>query len=222
MHGKSETMRRRQGRIAMNILIQPLWFFFSKGPKGNTGLKGEKGDQGIRGATSSMYSSFPGIRTSGIQGPKGSKGDIGLRGEKGSSGDAGPVFVPVGKDCIISYYSSTVAYIVPPKITAKPVDAVGKQGGRAVFECIATGYPKPTIHWRKQHGIVPSRAAMSKTHRQKLIITALRREDRGVYVCVAQNMFGIAEAEATLSVIGKENVDGLKRLYAVHSRFSCV
>ena len=44
--------------------------------------------------------------------------------------------LPVTQRCI----SSTVAYSVPSEIRTKPVDAVGKQCGRAVFECIATGY----------------------------------------------------------------------------------
>ena len=72
-----------------------------------------------------------------------------------------------------------------------------------MFECKATGYPKPAIHWRKQHGVIPNRAGISPTHRHKFVINDLGLEDKGVYVCVAENVFGVAETEARLSIVGR-------------------
>ena len=72
-----------------------------------------------------------------------------------------------------------------------------------MFECKATGYPKPTIHWRKQHGVVSSRAGILPNYHHKFVITDLKLEDDGVYVCVAENVFGVAESSAQLRIHGQ-------------------
>ncbi|EDV19547.1 uncharacterized protein TRIADDRAFT_33302, partial [Trichoplax adhaerens] len=60
-------------------------------------------------------------------------------------------------------------------------------GGDVILQCIATGFPIPTIQWQKVGGPLPfGRYRFDKWGRQ-LTITNLRKEDAGNYSCTAMN-----------------------------------
>ncbi|XP_065844103.1 contactin-5-like [Oscarella lobularis] len=140
-------------------------------------FQGPKGDTGSDGKR-------------GEKGEKGDQGMQGLKGSKGAKGDMGPR----GKLGPLSIS------VVPPTFIYKPKDFIGIRGGTAVFECKTTGFPKPTIRWRKEGAQLPSHAIVSVHYRNKLTITNLKQDDEGQYVCVAENIFGIAESSAQLAI----------------------
>ncbi|XP_065844104.1 roundabout homolog 2-like [Oscarella lobularis] len=138
-------------------------------------VQGPKGDTGSEGRQGEKGGKGP-------QGPKGPKGD---KGDQGPRGNSGPLSISV----------------VPPTFVFKPKDLVGVRGGTAEFECKVTGFPKPTIYWRKAGSEqLPPNARVSVHYRNKLTITYLRQHDEGQYICIAENVFGVAESPAQLSI----------------------
>ncbi|XP_065843905.1 contactin-5-like isoform X2 [Oscarella lobularis] len=136
------------------------------------GPKGDTGSEGRRGEK-------------GNEGPPGPKGPKGDKGDPGPRGNSGPLSISV----------------VPPTFLFKPKDFVGIRDGSAEFECKVTGFPKPTIYWRKE-GLqqLPPHARVSVHYRNKLTITNLNQDDEGQYICIAENVFGVAESSAQLFV----------------------
>ncbi|XP_058265899.1 cell adhesion molecule L1-like a isoform X1 [Hemibagrus wyckioides] len=65
------------------------------------------------------------------------------------------------------------------------------QGQDLEIECIAEGFPTPTINWTKIGGKLPKRTNI-KNHGKMLIITSVTEEDSGKYKCKAQNSAGEA------------------------------
>ena len=66
-------------------------------------------------------------------------------------------FLPLVRYLLEGFCIVIIMRVDPPQFIARPFDTIGKQGGQAVFESKAT---KPAIHWRKQHGVIPSRALL--------------------------------------------------------------
>ena len=93
----------------------------------------------------------------------------------------------------------------PPLITKSPADFVASEGDTAVFECAATGNPRPTIRWRRlgDSSLPTSRTTISYTN--ALTITNLQQDDSGSYVCEASTVFGMTQAYTTLAVNGNSN-----------------
>jgi hypothetical protein len=88
----------------------------------------------------------------------------------------------------------------PPYISYITPDVYSKAGGKVVLECIADGYPKPTIKWSRL-------GEMSAVlYSSRFEITSVGREDRGTYKCHAENITPInrqrqtAEAYVTLTI----------------------
>ena len=81
---------------------------------------------------------------------------------------------------------------------------MGIRGGTAEFECKVTGFPKPTIYWRKEgRERLSPHAQVSVHYRNKLTITNLNQEDEGRYICIAENVFGVAESSTQLFIHGQ-------------------
>lgn len=79
----------------------------------------------------------------------------------------------------------------PPKIVEKiqvePSPAI--LGGTAQLTCTAEGYPKPSISWRRDHNVrLPTGEREVKG--SVLRISAIQRQDRGIYYCIADNTIG--------------------------------
>ncbi|XP_062508018.1 immunoglobulin superfamily member 10-like isoform X2 [Corticium candelabrum] len=137
-------------------------------------IQGPKGDEGGRGASGKV----------GPPGKQGAKGDRGFRGEKGEKGDMGP----------------RGASIDPPVITKFPADVIALEGASAVFECAADAVPQPTIRWRKVGDSSLPRSRATITSSNTLTITSVIPQDTGSYVCETENIFGKAQAYASLAV----------------------
>lgn len=90
---------------------------------------------------------------------------------------------------------------VAPKIEIPPADTVGDLGqARVILECIATGYPIPTIIWQKTSGTLPiNRYAFEKFGRH-LVLQHLQESDGGEYQCTAISEGRQVTAKANLRV----------------------
>ena len=151
------------------------------GPRGPPGKHGILGSPGKHGPSGPQGPPGPGGNqgTQGIQGPPGPKGDQGPEGPKGDPGKS----------------------ISAPSIVAPPMPMVVNETSIASFQCEAEGNLEPKVTWLKQNSsilankrIVPSRGG--------LMITDVKRQDEGMYTCVARNILGEMKSSAKLSVQG--------------------
>uniref|UniRef100_A0A0N5BC31 Roundabout homolog 2 n=1 Tax=Strongyloides papillosus TaxID=174720 RepID=A0A0N5BC31_STREA len=98
-----------------------------------------------------------------------------------------------------------------PKFVKKPQNVEIKAGETAYFECKTTGMPKPDIFWSKEsqqdvtifQGKTSSDGRLKVTNDGDLLITDIRLDDEGNYICAAINSAGSSKAEALLKVISK-------------------
>ena len=89
-------------------------------------------------------------------------------------------------------------------ITKQPESAVIIELGFATFNCEANGVPEPQIRWQRVNShLSPSRSSVSPNG--TLTIRDVYRSDADMYICVAENAFGIAKANATLVVEGSSS-----------------
>lgn len=77
----------------------------------------------------------------------------------------------------------------------------------ARLECAASGHPSPQIGWQKDGGTDFPAAQERRVHVMPtddvFFIVNVKPVDSGVYSCTAQNIAGMAVANATLNVVGK-------------------
>ena len=81
-----------------------------------------------------------------------------------------------------------------PRFTVKPPGKVPAVIGTTLtLNCSATGDPRPVISWKRQGAALPR----GRSHRTKdaLVVGDLKKEDAGIYVCVATSA-GVFDVEA--------------------------
>ena len=84
--------------------------------------------------------------------------------------------------------------VSPPRFTRTPPSrVVGWMGGDLTLNCSATGDPQPTISWKRQGGSLPS--GRTQQINGDLVISNIRYEDAGSYICVARSA-GVSAVEA--------------------------
>ncbi|XP_034479497.1 lachesin-like [Drosophila innubila] len=81
----------------------------------------------------------------------------------------------------------------PPVISNNSTRSiVVSEGSEVQMECYASGYPTPTITWRRENNAsLPTDGVVYEGN--ILRIKSLKKEDRGVYICVADN--GVSEGD---------------------------
>ena len=153
----------------------------SKGSRGERGPAGSTGQKGSRGFTG--HSGEPGIMgPPGEKGARGEKGSPGPRGYPGAKGDAG-------------------ATLSAPTVVISPMKQVVKENQSAIFQCSATGNPKPSVMWVlsdpnwTSHFLYESNGTLE--------VRDVSITDAGVYTCVAKNVLGAMNKSAILTVEGK-------------------
>lgn len=76
---------------------------------------------------------------------------------------------------------------IPPVISDNSTRSMITSTGLSIqLECYATGYPQPTISWRRENNnILPTGGSIYKGN--ILIIHNITKADRGTYYCIADN-----------------------------------
>uniref|UniRef100_G1RTH9 L1 cell adhesion molecule n=1 Tax=Nomascus leucogenys TaxID=61853 RepID=G1RTH9_NOMLE len=69
---------------------------------------------------------------------------------------------------------------------------VALQGQPLVLECIAEGFPTPTIKWLRPSGPMPADRVTYQNHNKTLQLLQVGEEDDGEYRCLAENSLGSA------------------------------
>ena len=94
---------------------------------------------------------------------------------------------------------------VPPTILKIPVDVHSPIGSQAQFDCVADGNPTPIVKWQRDN--IPVQLTTSHKHQVtsagSLIIQEVSHIDEGVYECIAENVAGVVQASAQLTVWGE-------------------
>ncbi|XP_066212634.1 neural cell adhesion molecule L1 isoform X1 [Saccopteryx leptura] len=67
---------------------------------------------------------------------------------------------------------------------------VALQGQPLVLECIAEGFPTPTIKWLRPSGPMPAERVTYQNHNKTLHLLNVSEEDDGEYRCLAENSLG--------------------------------
>ncbi|XP_055486212.1 roundabout homolog 1-like, partial [Leucoraja erinacea] len=114
--------------------------------------------------------------------------------------DAGQ-YVCVGTNMVGERESEVAVLTVleRPSFVKKPNSQVLLVDETVEFKCEARGDPTPSVHWRKEDGVLPKLRSEIQGG-NTLVITRVTGADVGTYTCVADNMVGKTEASATLTV----------------------
>ena len=75
------------------------------------------------------------------------------------------------------------------------------EGGRASFQCSASGNPEPALTWSKLDN--QSQITQSAVSRGKLELKKVTGNDSGVYQCSATNILGNSQEMVQLAVNGR-------------------
>uniref|UniRef100_A0A2K6UR91 Neural cell adhesion molecule L1 n=1 Tax=Saimiri boliviensis boliviensis TaxID=39432 RepID=A0A2K6UR91_SAIBB len=77
---------------------------------------------------------------------------------------------------------------------------VALQGQPLVLECIAEGFPTPTIKWLRPSGPMPADRVTYQNHNKTLQLLNVGEEDDGEYRCLAENSLGSARHDYYVTV----------------------
>eukprot|EP00095_Tigriopus_kingsejongensis_P011807 maker-scaffold71_size417697-snap-gene-2.15 protein:Tk11807 transcript:maker-scaffold71_size417697-snap-gene-2.15-mRNA-1 annotation:"GH24041" len=94
----------------------------------------------------------------------------------------------------MSAQTASLDVLVPPDITQSSGDRELRQGEMAKLECVADGYPTPTISWRREDNqsikVKDPRLGIRKVGSYEgttLTIPRVTPDDMGAYLCIAAN-----------------------------------
>ena len=91
--------------------------------------------------------------------------------------------------------------LVAPQVSLPGQDTVEVEEGATVkFDCTATGFPAPRLHWVRQ---AQPRLVLSKT--SSLSLTEVTPDQAGGYLCVAENSQGSSNKLLKINVLCKFN-----------------
>lgn len=104
---------------------------------------------------------------------------------------------PRGKNSV----RGKLSFYAPPQLIEKPRDLQKPIGDSLVWECKATGKPKPSYRWMKNGENVEPVEERVQVVNGALSISRLTLADVGMYQCVAGNKHGEVYSNAELTVI---------------------
>lgn len=93
----------------------------------------------------------------------------------------------------------------PPVIIRGPVNQTLPISSVAILSCEASGNPKPVISWYKGDVPVVHSERINMSLPSRVEISELRKEDSGIYTCVASSKFGKATWSGHLLVENPKN-----------------
>ncbi|XP_072686973.1 hemicentin-1 isoform X2 [Canis lupus baileyi] len=95
----------------------------------------------------------------------------------------------------------------PPVFIQEPADVSVEIGSNVTLPCYVQGYPEPKIKWRRSDNMpIFSRpfsvSSISQLRTGALFISNLWANDKGTYICEAENQFGKIQSQTTVTVTG--------------------
>lgn len=92
-----------------------------------------------------------------------------------------------------------------PNFLIEPKDVRANINGAAKFDCMASGNPRPSVFWTKEGNqflMFPDNkyGRFSVTSDGSLVISPVKREDKGYYVCSALSVVSSSTAKAYLNI----------------------
>ncbi|XP_004706727.1 hemicentin-1 [Echinops telfairi] len=95
----------------------------------------------------------------------------------------------------------------PPVFIQEPTDVSVNIGSNVTLPCYVHGYPEPRIKWRRSDSMPLfsrpfSVSSVSQLRTGALSIFNLWANDKGTYICEAENHFGKIQSQATITVTG--------------------
>ena len=89
-----------------------------------------------------------------------------------------------------------------PQFITKPSPSVTvKENHNVTLHCKAAGFPPPIIKWYKDGQVIEEERRQFK--KRKLEVKEIKFEDRGIYICTAENLLGRVEFSVNVTVKGK-------------------
>ncbi|XP_078540030.1 roundabout homolog 2-like [Lissotriton helveticus] len=102
----------------------------------------------------------------------------------------------------ISRNASLEVAILRDDFRQTPSDVVVVAGEPAVMECIPPrGHPEPTISWKKNNIRISDKDEGITIRGGKLMMSHTKKNDAGMYICVATNMLGERDSEPAELVV---------------------
>ena len=91
-----------------------------------------------------------------------------------------------------------------------------REGSSLTLECQASGNPEPTITWKKENSMLPS--GLNLASGPAVVLSAVEREDGGLYVCMADNGVGSeSRANISLTVLHPPEISIQRSLHTAHN-----
>ncbi|XP_059174802.1 neuroglian-like [Physella acuta] len=89
-----------------------------------------------------------------------------------------------------------------PRLIHSSTNVKGHLGDRVTLECFFSGRPVPKVTWtdNKNNGIHGNQRFQLQDFNRKLVITEVRQEDEGYFMCTGTNSMGYAQTEIYFNV----------------------
>lgn len=99
-----------------------------------------------------------------------------------------------------------LAVIWKPVFSIQPRDSVVEERLDAIFECEATGSPRPEITWLRNNSVLLNPTLIQNESTSYLVLRSVKKEQNaGMYQCLAVNKAGRTLSKTgMLTVISKE------------------
>ncbi|XP_060843865.1 contactin [Rhopalosiphum padi] len=90
-----------------------------------------------------------------------------------------------------------------PSFKKKPLEPeiYGAEGKNVTIKCNPEAAPRPKFTWKKDGYIIGSGGRRRILENGNLIINPIGRDDEGMYICIAENVYGTAESHGKLIVM---------------------
>ncbi|XP_025417711.1 contactin isoform X2 [Sipha flava] len=90
-----------------------------------------------------------------------------------------------------------------PSFKKKPLEPemYGAEGKNVTIQCNPEAAPKPKFTWKKDGYVIGSGGRRRILDNGNLVINPVGRDDEGIYICIAQNIYGVEESQGRLIVM---------------------
>jgi hypothetical protein len=91
----------------------------------------------------------------------------------------------------------------PLQVLVHPISQRVDLGKSAPFRCSISGFPRSSIHWLKDGQPLRTGARIRQLSDDRVHISAVSKEDRGMYQCFVKNQLEVAQGSAELRLGGE-------------------